>query len=129
MPEEKVDERVWCSNACYQGSLNLQNNAVNELTKFMNTVGEKYYDIQYNTDLMTGWLRDHNRTMTEDALLDAFFSLDKQGKLLKRLSAKEINSLTSEQYAQRLHIDPEMTNDSTTLSAVRKYQQKSGGVN
>jgi hypothetical protein len=125
VPEEQADQTVFCSEACRNKAQQQQNSAVTELTKFMSTVGDLFYDVQFNVDLMVGYLRDHRKTVTEASLLEAFRAL--KGKLLYRLTAQEVNAMDSKTYEQRLRIDPAMGGLDT--AAYRKYQTKTDGVN
>jgi hypothetical protein len=123
VPEDKADSRVWCDQACMDKSNRLQNSAVNELTKFMGEVGTAFYDCQFNTDLMGGYLRDHTKAITKESLWEAFLAL--RGQLLTTLTPKQLNDMTADEQLAREKIDPGL--GGCNLEEVRKFASQTRG--
>lgn len=100
---DQSHKKVWCDESCYQKSVGQQNSAINELQKFMETVGSRYYDIDYNSNLIMAWLRDHRKNVTEQDLLDAFFAL--KGQLLGRLTPEQISQMLPDEFQKRSDLE------------------------
>lgn len=125
VPEDKADSRIWCNEVCMATSNRAANTMLSEGDKFMEMMGSRLYNCEYNTNVLLNYLLAQKKTITCDNLLDSYLAV--KGQLLSSLSARDIDAMSSEQLAARLKIDPEL--GGVNQADVRKYQSKTGGVN
>jgi hypothetical protein len=105
-------EQVFCSDKCKK-SIEDSTLAIRKVFADFKSAEPNFYDCAFNTELLINTWKEvaaakprFNWTVSNAKLV--FESLTAEGKLLPPVSVKQLNAMTSDQYSERLRLDPNL---------------------